>query len=166
YRSATGAARAAVRSAKIALFPRPTISAEYQHQISGGLKESATQVVGGIAFSVFDGGANRAAYKEARANQSNAEVQEQQIHKDIRAQVEEAHLNLTSARQRMYASAVSLDAANKNYMAQKERYAQGLGTTLDLLNAEVQAVTAENDNIQARYDYYLAVAQMDYALGK
>jgi outer membrane protein TolC len=164
-RAATGAARASVTSAGIALYPRPTISAQYQRQISGGFTTSGTQVVGGIVFDIFDGGANRAAYREARAGQANAEVQEQQIARDIRSQVEQAHLNLTNARERMTASAVSLEAANKNYLAQKERYAQGVGTTLDLLNAEVQVVTAQSDEVQARYDYYIAVAQMDYALG-
>ncbi|MCX6376404.1 MAG: TolC family protein [Armatimonadetes bacterium] len=164
--AATGAARASVSSRRIALYPRPVISAEYQRQISGGFTTAGTQFVGGIVFDVFNGGANRAAYREARAGHANAELQEGQLGKDIRAQVEEACLNLTNARQRMAASALSLDAANKNYLAQKERYEQGLGTTLDLLNAEVQVVTAQSDDVQARYDCCIAIAQMDYAVGK
>ena len=166
YRAVTGAARASVRSARIALYPHPTISAEYQHSVSGGFSSSGTQVVGGIAFSIFDAGANRATYQEAKSVRANAELQEQQIDKDIRLQVEEAYLNLTNAKERMTASSVSLDASNKNYLAQKERYTQGLGTTLDLLNAEVQVITAQSDDIQARYDYYIAAAQMQYAVGK
>ena len=125
-----------------------------------------TQVFGGIVFDIFNGSANRAAYREARAGEANSEAQERQIARDIRAQVEEAYLNLTNARERMAASDVSLEAANNNYLAQKERYAQELGTTLDLLNAEVQVVTAQSDEVQARYDYYIAIAQMDYAVGR
>jgi outer membrane protein TolC len=89
-----------------------------------------------------------------------------QILKDIHLQVEEAYLNLNNARERMSASIVSLEASNKNYQVQQERYAQGLSTALDLLNAEVQAVTSQNDDVQARYDYYIALAQMEYAVGK
>lgn len=165
-KAATGESRASVRSARIAMYPRPTISANYQRQISGGFTTSGTQIVGGIVFDIFNGGANRAAYKEAEASLANAQLQEQQVDRDIRAQVEEAYLNLTSAKERVEASAASLEAANANYEAQKERYAQGLGTTLDLLNAEIQAVTAQIDVVQARYDYYAAIAQMDYAVGK
>jgi len=165
-RAATGAARASVRSARISLYPRPTISANYQRQVSGGFTTSGSQIVGGIVFDIFNGGANRAAYREAKAGQANAQLQEQQIDRDIRSQVEEAYLNLTSAKERMVASAASLTAANNNYEAQKERYAQGLGTTLDMLNAEVQVVTAQSDEVQARYDYYTAIAQMDYAVGR
>ncbi len=166
YQASTGAARASVSASRLALYPRPTITAEYQHQVSGGFTRSGSQMIGGISFDIFDGGANRAAYREAKANQADAEVRQQQLVKDIRAQVEQAYLNLANARERMDASAVSLEAAGKNYLAQKERYAQGLATTLDLLNAEVQNITAQSDSVQARYDYYIALAQLDYAVGK
>jgi len=92
-------------------------------------------------------------------------LQDKQLLKDISAQVEEAHLNLTSAKERTSASAVGLEAAQKNYDAQKERYNQGLGTTLDVLNAEVQVLTAQSNEVQARYDYYIAIAQVDYSVG-
>lgn len=165
-KAATGAARASVRSARISIYPRPTISANYQRQVSGGFTSDGAQMVGGIVFDIFNGGANRAAYREAKANLANAQLQEQQTDRDIRSQVEEAYLNLTNAKERVQASAISLQAANDNYSAQKERYAQGLGTTLDLLNAEVQVITAQSDDVQARYDYYIAIAQIDYAVGK
>ena len=161
-----GAARASVRSARLALYPRPVIGGEYQRQVSGGFTTSGTQVVGGIVFDIFNGNANRAAFREARASQANADLQEKQLYKDIHAQVEEAYLNSTSAKERLAASAMGVEAAQKNYDAQKERYAQGMGTTLDMLNAEVQVVTAQSNDVQARYDYYTAIAQMEYALGK
>lgn len=164
--AAVGSAGASLRSARIALYPRPTVSASYQRQVQGGFTSSGSQMVGGIVFDIFDGGANRAAFREAEANKSTALLQQQQVSRDIASQVEEAYLNLTSSRERIVASAASLDAANSNYAAQKERYSQGLGTTLDLLNGEVQVVTAQSDSVQARYDYYTAVAQMDYATGR
>jgi TolC family type I secretion outer membrane protein len=161
-----GAAKAAVKSSRIPLYPYPSISGQYQRGLAGGFNTSGTQIVGGINFNIFDGKANRAAYREAQANRANAELQAQQIGRTIHLQVEEAYLNLTNAKERMAVSAVSLDAATKNYEVQKERYAQGLGIMLDMLNAEVQVVNAQADVVQARYDYYIALAQMDYAVGK
>lgn len=166
YQAAINSARASTRSARIELYPRPVISANYQRQVYGGYTSSGSQIVGGISFDIFNGGANRAAYNQAKANQANAVLQEQQAARDVGAQVEEAYLNLTSAKERVDASAVSLESSDKNYTSQKERYAQGLGTTLDLLNAEVQLVTAQSDDVQARYDYFIAIAQMKYAVGK
>jgi len=165
-KAGTGVARASLKAARINLYPRPVISAEYQRQIQGGFTTSGTQVVGGIVFDIFNGGANRAAYREAKASQANAQQQEKQVVKDIQTQVENAYLDLTSSKLRLDAGETGLEAAQKNYDAQKERYNQGLATPLDLLNAEVQLVTAQSNMVQARYDYYIAIAEMDYSVGK
>lgn len=161
-----GSARSSVRSAKINLWPRPVITGQYQRQISGGFTTSGTQIIGGLVFDIFNGGANRAAFQEAKTRQLNADQQEKQIYKDIQVQVEEAYLNLTSSKERLAASETSLAASRKNYDVQRERYNQGLAITLDLLNAELQLTTAQTNEVQARYDYYTAISQMDYATGK
>ncbi|MCX6345220.1 MAG: TolC family protein [Armatimonadetes bacterium] len=160
-----GVARASVRAARVSLYPRPVISGNYQRSVSGGFTQTGAQFTGGIAFNLFDGGASRAAYQSAQASQANAQEQTQQLDRTIRTQVEEALLNLTSAKERVAASEASLGASASNLDAQKERYNQGLAITLDLLNAEVQLVTAQSNAIQAKYDYYTAIAQMDYATG-
>ena len=162
----TGAARASVKAARINLYPRPVITGQYQRQIQGGFTTSGGQVIGGIVFDLFNGGANRAVYKQAQASQANAMQQQQQVVKDIQAQVQEAYLNLTNAKERTAASEVGLTAAQANYDAQKDRYGQGVATPLDLLNAEVQLITAQSNSVQARYDYYIAIAQMDFSVGK
>ena len=162
----TGAARASVRAARINLYPRPVISGQYQKSIEGGFTSSGSQITGGIVFDLFDGGANRAVYRAASATQANAAQQEAQVGKDIQAQVEEAYLNLTNAKERLAATEVGLTAAQANYDVQRDKYTQGLGITLDILNAEVQLLTAQSNAVQARYDYYDAIAQMDYSVGK
>lgn len=166
YKSAASASKATVKSARISLYPRPTISAQYDRQVSGGSTTGGAQLSGGIAFDIFNGGSNRAAYKIALANENSAELQEKQLYKDIKTQVEESYLDLSSSKERINATAVSLQASNENYDAQKEKYAQGLGTTLDLLNSELQLITAKSNEIEARYDYYIATAKLDYAVGK
>ena len=35
-----------------------------------------------------------------------------------------------------------------------------------MLNAELQVITAQTNAVQARYDYHIAIAQMEYAVGK
>lgn len=164
-KASSGAARASVRAARISLYPRPVISGQYQRGLQGGFTNSGGQMVGGIVFDLFNGGANRAAYREAVAGQANATQQEQQVVKDIQAQVQEAYLNLNNSKQRLAASEVGQTAAQANYDAQKDRYNQGLATPLDMLNAEVQLITAQSNSVQARYDYYIAMAQMDFSVG-
>ncbi|MGB9620394.1 MAG: TolC family protein, partial [Armatimonadota bacterium] len=50
-----GSARAELKSARLALYPRPVITGEYQHRVYGGLTSSATQIVGGFVFDIFNG---------------------------------------------------------------------------------------------------------------
>ncbi len=165
-KAGVGAAQAQVSAARLRLYPRPVISAQYQREISGGFTTSGGQVVGGFVFDIFNGGANRAAYREAQAQKANAQQQEAQVYKDIQVEVEEAYLNLESARERLAASAAGREAAEKNYEVQRDRYNQGLAIPLDLLNAELQLVTARTNEVQARYDYYTSIAQLEYAIGE
>jgi outer membrane protein TolC len=89
-----------------------------------------------------------------------------QLQKDIAAEVREAILNQENAAQRLEATQASLKAANKNAEVQEEKYKQGLAIPLDLLNAQVAAATAQTDAVQALYDYYTSVAQLQLAIGK
>ncbi|HPP74230.1 MAG TPA: TolC family protein, partial [Armatimonadota bacterium] len=160
-----GSSKASAKAAKISLYPIPQVTAEYQRGL-GGLSGNSTQIFGGISFNLFDGGANRAAYREAKANQESAEKRHQQLIKDIEAQVRQAHINVNDSIERLSASQIGLETAQKNYEVQQERYKQGLAIPLDLLNAEVQVVTAQTNLVQAQYDLYIAMAQLDFAVGR
>ena len=147
------------------MLPRPVVSGEYENLLSGGATPGWT-VTGGIAYDIFNGGANKAVYDQARAGLVSARDQEAQLAKTIAADVQTAYLNLTNATQRIAASTIGLNAAQINFDAQTARYHEGLATPLDLLNAQVALVTAQSNDVQARYDNYTAQAQLAYAIGK
>jgi len=158
-------AKSSVKTAKIELYPRPVVNGQLAQDFAGQ-SDRTVSISAGLVFDLFDGGNNRAAYDEARANLSSAEIRRDQLEKDINAQVQTAYLNLTDARERMNASELGVKAAQRNMDAQEERYRQGLAITLDLLNAQVTLTTAGSNAVQARYDYYTALAELDYAMGK
>ncbi|MFA6448893.1 MAG: TolC family protein [bacterium] len=157
-------ANSSVKSARISLRPRPSITGEYDKSLMNG-EDSAFTLSGGFVFDLFDGGSNRAAYRDARLGLSNAEINAAQAAKDIQAQVQQAYLNLASSKERMAASDISLNAAQKNYDVQEARYKQGLAIPLDLLNAQLQLVSARSNLAQSRYDYYTSLAQLEYVTG-
>jgi len=155
----------AVKTAKLDLSPRPVVTGQMGQDLTGD-NGNTISLSAGIAYSLFSGGNTRAVYDEAIASRDSARVRAAQVDKDIVAEVEQAYLNLTDAQERRNASDVSLQAARRNLDAQEERYRQGLAIPLDLLNAQLQLTTANNNAVQARYDYYTALAQLDYATGK
>jgi len=162
--AAVTGARSSVKSAHISLYPTPSINAGYGKSLMQGSDYTYT-LSGGFVFDLFDGGNNRAAYKSARAGLSTAEINAEQTQKDVQADVNQAYLNLSSSKEQMVAADVGLKAAQKNFDVQEARYKQGLATPLDLLNAQVQLVTAQSNQAQSRYGYYTSLAQLEYATG-
>lgn len=164
--AAAASNRSAVREAKLAMLPIPTITGSYQSQISGDNTLSGATIMGVLSLDVFSGGANQAAYRQAQLNYNNSVLQLDQQKRDIQSDVEQSFLTLQSTQQRIEAARISLSSAQRNYAAQQERYTQGLGTTLDMLNAEYQVVSAQSSYVQARYDHYIASAQLSYTMGE
>lgn len=162
--AAVGAAKAAVSSAKIVLAPYPVVSGQFDQTVTGQSQHTFS-LNAGLAYDLFDGGKNRAIYHEQQATLASAEVRAAQLQKDIEADVRNAYLNLTNAQDRMRAGDISVHASQRNMDVQQERYKQGLATTLDLLNAQVDLTTANTNAVQARYDYLTALAQLDFAQG-
>ena len=181
YRPEVVQTQAAIRATESALDvteieyrPRLEVTGSYQKRLYGkniwssfgaGWDDEA-RVSANIVWDIYDGNANKARIVEARSTVDSAKVRADRAKQDIQAQVEQAYLDLDSARRRIQASQLSLESSRKNFEVQEERYAQGFAIALDLLNAQSELVTAESSAVQARYDYYTAIAQLNYAVGK
>ena len=47
----------------------------------------------------------------------------------------------------------------------QEKYNLGAATILELLDAQVSLITAQNDKVQSEFDYNLAVAKLENVMG-
>lgn len=156
-------AEVSVKTSKVSLLPRVVAGGSYGRKLDGSLDDWS--VTGGLAYDLFDGKRNRSIYDEARSNLTSAQLRAAQTRKDIAAQVQDAYLNHNNAAERMAAAALSQQAAQQNFDAQQARFQEGLAIPLDLVNAQVELTTAQSNAVQARYDYYVAQAQLAYAVG-
>lgn len=164
--------KAAVESAKVNLEIsklqsrlRPQVSGTWKEPLIGNGK-SDYSVSAGVVFSIFDGGANKAAINASNTSLESAMIHQKQLDKDIITDVQLAYINVQNSMERMAASELSLKAAKASYDAQEERYKLGLATPLDLLNAQNEVVSAQYNAVQAKYDYYTYIGQLEYATGK
>jgi outer membrane protein len=131
-------------------------------------QRSLLDVGAAISVPIWDAGRTRAQENEARANLRNAEIQLEQIRKDVTADVQQAFLNLANARERTSASAVAVEAARANLAAATERFelnVRGI-SVVDLIEAQVQFNTANTNHIQAQFDVLLSQAQLERAIGQ
>ncbi|MFO8056232.1 MAG: TolC family protein [bacterium] len=121
----------------------------------------------GVAVSVplFDGGETQGKVAEARAMLRQVEKGMQALELGIKTQVEEALLDLDAARKKVKAREASVEASEKNYDVARTRYAVGLATNVEVMDAHSQLTRARAERLQAVYDHKLAWIKLKSALG-
>jgi outer membrane protein len=119
-----------------------------------------------LTFNVFDGGAKFARITEAHARERQAAALQEQLNSGIRFQVEEAFLNLTTARQRVGLARGAVSEAKESLRILQNRYQAGLATMTSVLQAETARANAENSYLNAVYDYRLSYAALELATGE
>lgn len=163
--ASVGAAEQSVKTAKIQKGAQLNVTGDYYNPLSGS-NDDNYDVTAVVVYDLFDGKANKAAYEQAKASLSQANLRAQQVTKDITAELRSALLDLSNSQERVKASALSVAAAQANLDAQDARYAQGLGIPLDLVNAQLELTTARSNAVEADYDYLTALARVHYVLGR
>jgi outer membrane protein len=123
-------------------------------------------VQAGFTMPIWDAGVTRARQQEARYGLESSRAQEQQTRVDISTSVQQAILNMQSAKERLAASAVAVDSATRNLEAANARYQQGVVTVIEITTAQVNYFDAQVNAVSAQYDYYLAYAQLQRAIGR
>jgi TolC family type I secretion outer membrane protein len=178
------AARARLRSEQANYYP--TLSANGAYNWATGTQDlgqlptpvpgvSGRQLVGdignswnaGIVLSVplFQGGLTRGRVSEARANLSALEAQRDAVRQSILLEVSRSYADRESAKVRIDVMESSLQKARENLELAQGRYDAGVGPSLEVTDAQVAAIQAEIDHIQAQYDYQLSVARLLKATG-
>jgi outer membrane protein TolC len=119
-----------------------------------------------LTVPLFQGGLTRGRVSEARANQLAAEAQRDVTRQSILLEVNQAYADLESATTRVEVMKLTLQKARENLEIAQGRYEAGLGPYIEVTDAQLSAVNAETDHIQALYDYYLASARLLKAMGR
>jgi outer membrane protein TolC len=74
--------------------------------------------------------------------------------------------NLVSTLERVEAVRHNLNLATENLEISTYAYGEGLGTILDVLQAQLSWLQIYNNAIAAQYDYALAIAAYQYIIGE
>ena len=119
-----------------------------------------------VSYPIFDGGSSRAAARAAGYNVKAAKETLVQAERGARAEIETAFVQLRQNVERLSAAKEAYAAALENYNAASESQRLGASTIIDVLTANVSLVTAESNQIQAVYDYYISEVQLRLATGE
>ena len=116
------------------------------------------------SLNLFDGGAARAQAAQSKADIQIAETQFSQQRNNIRFQVEQAYSSLRSNLENVQTSEAALDQAKESVRLARLRFQAGVGTQLEVINAENALTTAEGNRINAILDYNRALANLQRAV--
>ena len=104
----------------------------------------------------------RHAKEDAAVARAEAESYEQQVV----LQVWTSYYGLETATQRVRTSQALLASATQSEQVALARYKEGVGTVLDLLSAQAALANARAQEIQARSDWFVAVARLAHDSGR
>src|SRR2546427_5615608 len=118
-----------------------------------------------LNWTLYDGGNRTARYREARANLDAAVARVKASELDISREVEQSINNVIEADERIQAAQVAVVSAQENFRLAQGRFDAGVGTILELTDAQLALTQAQNTEAQALADYRIALARLDRAVG-
>jgi outer membrane protein TolC len=113
---------------------------------------------------LYDGGQARAQAAQARTNVRISEVQFAQQRNNIRFEVEQAYSQLQSSLENVQTATAGVEQATEALRLARLRFQAGVGTQLEVINAENDLTTAQGNQIEAILDYNRALAQLRRAV--
>jgi outer membrane protein len=157
-------AEARMRRAFRDFFPDVTANAFY-----GGTRTDLNEIweVGvALSWTIFDGGNRIARFRETKASVESAQATVRSTELDIGREVEQAQLIVNEGRERIAAAQVAVASAQENFRLAQGRFDAGVGTILELTDAQLFLTQAQNTEAQALADYRIAVARLERAIGR
>jgi outer membrane protein TolC len=119
-----------------------------------------------FSFPIFLGFRTEARVEQARAAVQRAEAQRDQLRRRVEFEVAQAKADVAAARALLAARRETVrQAARAHYLA-GVRYANGMTTQLEVSDARIASQQAAVNEVQATRDYLVALARLEWALGR
>lgn len=128
--------------------------------------DDSWNVTATLTFPFFTGFSNWGKIKQAKAELGQLRARKRFLEEGIKMEVEKAFLDLEEARERIEAQEANVETARDNLKIAEERHRQGLMSEIELRDAQLSLTQAETDYFQALYDYNVAGAFLNRAIGK
>lgn len=162
-------AEAGLSQSRALYFPTISVSGGYnwsndQLGINDGRTSWSTRL--SLSYPLFNGLQREASVDRAHAQLSVAQAQADEVVRAAIAELEGLLASLELAQQRLAILEESVDVAREDFRVQQERYGLGAATILELVSSQTALAQAENNLINARYDYQIARAELEALVGQ
>lgn len=114
-------------------------------------------------WDLFRGLENIGQLKQAKARKRAAEHMVAFETRQARVQATEALLNARAARDKVVVALDAVTAAREGLRIVTNQYREGLANMVDLLDTQAAATMAEGNLVQARHDYQVGLASLEFS---
>jgi outer membrane protein TolC len=114
---------------------------------------------------IFDGFRTTNRVEETLHNYYNVKAQEEDRRQLIALEVEQSYLRVVETQERILATDSAAKAAKENLDLAQGRYQVGVGSIIEVTDAETLYTDAQTTYIRTVYDYKIADAQLARAMG-
>lgn len=159
-----------VRVQKAGYLPSIFGTANYQLQNDRRTRDLQTTdngytLGGNITWNVFDGGLTYGRVRQARAEMLQSAVTYEDTRRSIGLAVQDALSRLRQSLELVNSQRENVGKALESVRLSQARLSAGAGTQLDVLNAQVALSQAQVTELQARYSYTVALADLRRVTG-
>jgi outer membrane protein len=116
-------------------------------------------------WTPFDSGVTNAKIKQSNSDVEKSLQTAKQTKDAVQLEVRQAYLNMVEAEKRISTSQVTVEQADEDFKIAQVRYSAGVGTNIDVIDAQVALTQAKNNYIQAMYDFNTSKANLTKAMG-
>ena len=119
-----------------------------------------------VAWPIFDGLRTKSSVDLAQAQERVARIQLAQAHEVVAVEVAQAEAEFTRAEATYDAQEQNASEADESYKIAALRFERGLGTQLEVKDAQFALLNARVNAARATIDYYLAAAELARSYGR
>jgi outer membrane protein len=160
-----------IATARRGHLPDLVFDAFYGRRNSSGGGEStfplqpAWQAQVSLNIPIFDGFRTTHRVEETLHNYYNIRAQEEERRQQIALEVEQSYLRVVETQEQIVATEAATKAAKENLDLAQGRYQVGVGSIIEVTDAETLYTDAQTTYVRTLYEYRIADAQLARAMG-
>jgi len=159
--------RARLNTAKARYWPQVTLNTDYGWRDRTFVPTRTEWSLGvGISWSLFDGFNREYSIRRAKSDLAGTIAEHERVLRGVELEVWTAYAQLIEAGQAIEAARALVASAEESARAEEGEYKNGTASIVEVTDAQTARTTANVRLVQARLDWYTAMARLERAVGQ
>ena len=160
-------ARANVEAGKASYWPKMAINADYGWRDRTFVPDRDEWSFGvGISWPLFDGFNREFTVRRAKSNLARSVAEHEKLLRGVELEVWTVYAQLIEAGQAIEAARALVASAEESDRVTEGEYKNGTASIIEITDAQTDRTTANVRMVQARLDWYTAMARLERAVGQ